>query len=33
LIGGFMMSRIQSGSADAWVAIAGRQHRDTVRMT
>ena len=35
LIGGFMMSRMQSGSADTWAAAArnaGTQQRDTVRM-
>ena len=33
LIGGFMMSRMQSGSADTWAAgakKAGKQHRDIV---
>jgi hypothetical protein len=35
LIGGFMMSRMQRGSADTWAAgakKAGKQHRDTVMM-
>ncbi len=35
LIGGFMMSLMQSGSADTWAASArkaDKQHRDTVKM-